>query len=1208
MNVNENSIRALLIEDNPGDARLIEEILRQAKGRKFVLDNYNNLTDGLKALMKGNYDVLLLDLSLPDSRGFDTFLKTYARKPQIPIVILTGTDDEELAIKSVQVGAQDYLIKGQIDGSLLSRSISYAIERAGLLKTVQQELSERKVIEKILRKTNRALQMLSECNEIIVRTTEEQDVAEKICRAIVAIGKHLFAWIAFIEQEDGRSIRPVASAGLEQDQFPESASASFKQDRGSLLSKALASGKDVICNDIMIDEHYSHLRTEANRIGYRSFAVLPLAANLKNLGVLQIYSKEPDMFDHEEMKLLNELKEDIAYAIVAIRTEKERLHSEQQLRESNTLNKSLLRAIPSGINIVAEDGTLLFMNQWLRDAVGEDALGRNCWSVYNDDKTQCPECPLKKGIGLGNSGVVTTRGIFKGKTYQINFTGMLFNGKKSILEVFTDVTEYERAQAKIQEQYSTLKGIIESTESPIFSVDTNYCYTSYNRNHAAVMKTLYGVDIEISKSILEYQTVDEDRRTAKQNLNRALNGEHVIEEAYSGEDALSRRYFEVSYNPIRDENGTIIGAAAMARDLTERKQAEEALDKERSLILALMDNIPDSIYFKDIDSRFIRINKALAQRFGLSDPAQAVNKTDFDFFMPEHAQPAYNDEQEIIKSGQPIVGKEEKETWSDGGESWASTTKVPLRDQEGRITGTFGISRDITESKRAEKALEEQSLYFKQLFESSPAGTVMLDTKFSILNINQAFVDLFQFSLDEVKGKHIHTIIVPENKMEEAHDLLRQVVESGTVQMFETARKRKDGTLVEVLISGHPIILKNQNMGFYFMYVDISQQKRLQEQLIQAQKMESLGTLAGGIAHDFNNILAIIMGHSSLIEIIHSNPARLKESIDTIIKAAERGAAVVRQMLTFARKSEVEFKPTSVNDSLKEIKKLFHETFPKTMTLACHFSENLPSINADSTQLHQVLLNLFVNSRDAMEGNGTLTILTGLVSGESLRTHFVDARSDQYVSIEVNDTGIGMDETTLKHIFEPFFTTKDPEKGTGLGLSVVFGIMKSHEGFIDVQSEVGHGTTFFLYFPIKPLQHEKPGHKKEVPKEIPGGTETILVIEDEELLRELIRINLIQKGYEVLMASDGEEGIEKYKLNQHTIGLVLSDLGMPKLTGHEVLKKLKKINPSLKFVLASGFNDQIEKSEILKDGANMIVQKPYNTNDLLRTIRRVLDE
>lgn len=385
------------------------------------------------------------------------------------------------------------------------------------------------------------------------------------------------------------------------------------------------------------------------------------------------------------------------------------------------------------------------------------------------------------------------------------------------------------------------------------------------------------------------------------------------------------------------------------------------------------------------------------------------------------------------------------------------------------------------------------------------------------------------------------------------------------------------------------------------------QRHQLEKQLVQAQKLESLGTLASGIAHDFNNILSIILGYSSLLQRIQPDPIKFSQSIEAIEKATHRGASLVKQLLTFARKTDAEFTPVMINDIIGEMTKLLRETFSKTIVLSTNLKKDLPSTMADVTQINQVLLNLCVNARDAMPGGGTLTVTTNTVDGSTLTRMVTKAAAAQYILIEVADTGAGIDETTKQKIFEPFFTTKGPDKGTGLGLSVVYGIVHAHQGFIDVASEVGKGTVFRIYLPV--------GRQTVISKiaptirfeDIAGGTETVLLIEDEEMLRELVKAVLVSKGYTVLTAVDGGEGISIFSRHQNDIAIVVSDMGLPKLTGQEVCKKILAINPKAKIILASGFVEPNMKSELLKAGVRHFIQKPYSAEEVLQTVRSVID-
>ena len=372
--------------------------------------------------------------------------------------------------------------------------------------------------------------------------------------------------------------------------------------------------------------------------------------------------------------------------------------------------------------------------------------------------------------------------------------------------------------------------------------------------------------------------------------------------------------------------------------------------------------------------------------------------------------------------------------------------------------------------------------------------------------------------------------------------------------------------------------------------------------------MESIGTLASGIAHDFNNILGIIIGYASLLDQKLNDPLRRSAYLEAIMKAAERGAGLVRQILTFARKSDFTLEKVDVNSIIGELSKMLGETFPKTITLSLQLEKALPLLAVDRTQLHQALLNLCVNARDAMGERGSLTLSTRLVKGSDLVPRFANAAGRSFVEVAVADTGSGMDEITKSRIFEPFFTTKEVGRGTGLGLSVVFGVVQEHQGLVDVESEVGRGSTFRIWLPVPEGIFTTAEQSNEAAEEIPGGTETILVVEDEELMLKLVASVLEQKGYKVLLARDGEEAVRIHKENIGSIDLVLSDIGLPKLDGWEASQRMKQIDAKLKVFLASGYLEPSLKSEILKSGSVDLIRKPYSPNEILLSLRKALDE
>jgi PAS domain S-box-containing protein len=386
----------------------------------------------------------------------------------------------------------------------------------------------------------------------------------------------------------------------------------------------------------------------------------------------------------------------------------------------------------------------------------------------------------------------------------------------------------------------------------------------------------------------------------------------------------------------------------------------------------------------------------------------------------------------------------------------------------------------------------------------------------------------------------------------------------------------------------------------------MAQREKLQEQLLQAQKMESIGTLAGGIAHDFNNLLNVISGYACILQSDSNDPAKVSQSVEVINDTVKRGASLVQQLLALGRKTDIGFEPVALNSVLQKLENLLKETFPKTITIGLRLEPELPSVMANANQIHQALLNLGLNARDAMPEGGKLLLETSVVAGADVRRRFQEVKEDHYVCINVVDSGIGIDEVTKSRIFEPFFTTKAQEQGTGLGLSVVYGIVTNHSGFVDVESEPGRGTTFRIYLPVAREKCEVVQEQQETngrtSEGIAGAGETVLFVDDEEKQLRLMRGFLESEGFRVLVARDGAEAVEMHLRHKDEIAVVVLDLGLPKLNGWEAFQRMKKNHPKLNALFATGFLSPEIEAEMKKGHLGGIIMKPYQLNEVLAKI------
>jgi two-component system cell cycle sensor histidine kinase/response regulator CckA len=516
------------------------------------------------------------------------------------------------------------------------------------------------------------------------------------------------------------------------------------------------------------------------------------------------------------------------------------------------------------------------------------------------------------------------------------------------------------------------------------------------------------------------------------------------------------------------------------------------------------------------------------------------------------------------------------------------------------------LEERITELKLAQEELRRSHEQYERFYMQDLTGDFTATPDGKLIDCNPAFLNIFGFSS---KAEALQTnSITLFHSPEERQRLISRLQQEHRVEYYEMEMKKRDGSPLYIIANILGRFNKRDKLieiqGYLF---DDTKRKITEEQLRHAQKFESLGALASGIAHDFNNILAIIMGHASLIKLIKNAPPKLAKHVDAISDATSRGASLVNQMLTFARKTGTIQEPLNLNLLVKDMSKMIYETFPRTIQLRMNIGRNLAYIIVDISQMNQVLMNLCVNARDAMPNGGTLTISTSNINGEEVNLKFPKASAQNYVLLSIADTGVGMDRPTRERIFEPFFTTKVAGKGTGLGLAVVHGIVTAHDGFIELESKPGEGTTFYIYLPAQEKLAEIELPEKPSDEDIPKGNETILVVEDEEMLQGFLRQLLEKNGYTVLTAGNGEQAIDIYQQQMKEIALILMDLGLPKLSGDEVYRRIKALDPMANVIIASGYLDPMIKMELSQVGVREYIQKPYSPIEILKKIREVID-
>jgi two-component system, cell cycle sensor histidine kinase and response regulator CckA len=644
---------------------------------------------------------------------------------------------------------------------------------------------------------------------------------------------------------------------------------------------------------------------------------------------------------------------------------------------------------------------------------------------------------------------------------------------------------------------------------------------------------------------------------------------------------------------------------------TNRKQAEEALRTSEAKFKEIFETIED-LYYETDSAGIITILSPSLHRLGgwneedlIGQPVTRVyvNPNDREQLLLKLSEKGYVHDYEVLLKTK------------DGEELQASLSARLIIDDNGRPIGVRGLLRNITERKQMEEFLARSEDRYRLLFNNiSDAVFVHEFTSDKLpgrfIEVNDVACKYLGYTRDELLQMSPIDIDAPEGYA--LVPAMMKLLQAHKHATWEGVHVSKDGQKILVEINNHLFDLEGKPTILSTVR-DITERKHaekekalLESRLIQSQKMEAIGTLAGGVAHDFNNILTALMGYASLLQAKMEESDPKRTYVTQILTLSERAAEVTKSLLTFGRKQRVSCKPFKINDTIRETVNLLTRLLNEDIIVKVALSTKNPTIMADRTQIHQVLINLATNARDAMPEGGTFSIRTQVVSlSDKFRKTHGYGGSGTYVLITAADTGTGMDEATKARIFEPFFTTKEVGKGTGLGLASVYGIVMEQKGHIAVDSEPGHGTTFRIHFPV--VQDTQDGMSLQN-GEIRGGNDTILIVEDNPDVRGLVTEVLQERGYTTLEAADGEGAVRVFMENNDKIDLVIIDVVLPKKNGREVYEEIIKTNPNIKTLFTSGHTDDIILEKGIEDGSFEFIAKPLLPDDLLSKVRQVLDK
>jgi len=995
-----------------------------------------------------------------------------------------------------------------------------------------REIPRESAVNHELRRLNRSLHALSGCNQALAQARSEQELLHQICDIIVRVGGYRMAGIAYAEQDDEKTVRPMAHAG-QGSGYVETIHVKWSDTPAGRGPAGTAIRENRICviADTVNDPQFAPWREAALQRGYAAVIALPLRVAGSAFGVLAIYSEQAGSFETSEVELLSEMANNLAFGITAIRAQEEGRRATAALQDAERRYRQLVEEVPA-ISYIAEPGEFGRFH-YISPQV-EHILGYTPQEWMADDHTWFnvlhPD-DAEKTLAAEHGRI--------GELYRVEYRTRARDGREVWL-----------------------------------------------RDEAVFVR-----DVETGKLLMRGLLVDvTERKRADEALRRSEENYRLF--VAQSSEGIFRQDLD----------------APVPIDLPEEEMAHHILH----------------------DSYMAECNQAMANMYGVSSAAELLGKRLTELVVVDDPQ-NFELAREYIRNGFRVLERESHEMDVNG------NPKVFLNSmfgivENGKLLRTWGIQRDITERlkanearQQAEEALRESEERYRAFVEQSSEGIFRMEYEPPVpchlpipeqlalgyrngymAECNDAMAKMYgRASAKELMGKPLSDFLVLHDPV--TQEFMENYIRSGYRITDQESR--------EVDASGEKKIFRNTMMGTVIdghwvrtwgISRDVTARIHWEEQLRNAQQLEAIGRLAGGVAHDFNNILSIIMGHGELLLATAGDDERARNGLEQIRRAADRAASLTQQLLAFSRKQVLQPKVLDLNEAVADLQKMLSRVIGEDIELVASLHPSLLPVKADPGQVEQVLMNLAINARDAMPHGGKLKMETCNVDvGEELARD-LELAPGGYAMLKVTDSGHGMEAETLVHIFEPFFTTKPMGKGTGLGLSTVYGIVKQSGGSIQVESEAGRGTAFRIYLPVA---EGALGKRQDliVGTNVAGGTETILLAEDEPDLRDLARIFLEGYGYKVLEAASAEQAIQTASVFGGPIDLLLTDVIMPGMSGSQLAESILKQRPQTKIVYMTGYtDDMVVQHKVLEPGVKLL-QKPFGKAELALKVRATLD-
>jgi PAS domain S-box-containing protein len=1160
-------LQILHLEDDPDFAELVRSLFAQ-DGSDVEVKCVGDRADFQAALATGMYDVIISDYHLPSFSGLDALAMVREKDPYIPFILVSGTIGEQAAIESLKAGSTDYLLKQNPDRlpSAVRRAVQETEERARL-RAAEAELVRR---------------------ERHFRTLTENSL-DVLC----------------ILNRDGNLV--YASPSIER-------ALGYKPEE-------------------MLGQHYLARVHPDDSPRAREAFQFALAHPERTVQIQFRHQNKNGEWRHLELVGQNRLQDPEINGLVAdCRDVTDRWCAEEELRNSERQYRLLFHGNPNPMWVFdLETQAFLEVNEAAIQHYGysrEEFLTRTLADIRPAEKSGSP-----KTISLDapDRKVIWRHRRKDGSLIDVEvvWSPLVFGERFAALAMASDVTERLRTEhrnsvfSKLGHRLSSASTNSEAATIICEAADALFQWDDFTLD-------LYFAEYDEVFSLLSVTTV-EGRRVEIPSSPQPKTANALVQRVIKkGAELLSSygtKHFsaDTMLAPIR-KGERVIGLLFVQhhmpgsynnRDLEvlqtladqcsgamERVRAEQDLRESRQRFRDLFENSPDAIFVEAMDGTVLDVNFAACVLHGLTRE-QLIGKNALNDLVPPASRQHAGRDFPKLASGQL--------SWVEGESLAADGSVIPVEVRAGRVEYNDKPAlllhvRDITQRRAAETAVQSSEMLFRSVWENSVDGMRLTDENGIVIAVNKAYCKLFGLEAEQLEDKPF-TIVYAESEKPQA--MLERHRERFRTRNVDRKIQRQfnlhngQATALEITFSfielhGHPMLL-------FSLFRDITTQRRLEEQLRQSQKMEAIGQLAGGVAHDFNNILTVIHGHASLLVSAELEESALR-SAQQITQAAERAAALTRQLLTFSRRQLIQPRKLDMNKIVGNMTDLLGRLLGEDVSLQLNYCPSPATVEADVGMMEQVLLNLAVNARDAMPKGGRLAVRIAIVEvNEAHVRHHPEARVGQFVCVSKSDTGSGIPPENLQRIFEPFFTTKEVGKGTGLGLATVYGIVKQHQGWIEVESTVGKGTTFRIYIPYAGsgvIEAEKPTTQIT----IRGGSETILLVEDEKPVRELVSRVLQKYGYKILEAGNGGEALKVWNQHKDEIALLFTDLVMPdNMNGRELAEKLRIERPGLRVIFSSGYSADIVGKDFKLEPELNFLQKPYQPQMLALVVRRCLD-